>query len=123
MPPCPPQQLQKLLLSSGRLSFLDSQMMWVVCNVPEFNYAEMFAARLVTPAPLLEGLNQELLVDVPANLEDWILAQESDSTFPAFYASLSDAAIRNGLHVLAPDNKAPRILVPENTREILIRRT
>jgi hypothetical protein len=43
-------------------------MIWVVGNVPLCNCAEMFAAELVAPAPLLESFSQEFAAGMPAIL-------------------------------------------------------
>jgi transposase InsO family protein len=83
----------------------------------------MFAASLRTPAPLLEAFDAIVLIDVPATLEDWILAQSNDENFASFFKSLPSATVRSGLHVYAPDDAPPRILVPESKRELLVRRT
>jgi hypothetical protein len=108
---------------AGTLTYLQSQMMWVVGNVPEFNFPEMFAAALSTPAPLLEAFDQVVLIDVPATLEDWITEQKADPTFTKFAAELPGAAVRQGLHIYAPDDTPPKILVPSTKREPLVRRT
>jgi transposase InsO family protein len=108
---------------SGTLTYLHSQMMWIIGNVPELNYPEMFAAALRTPAPLLEAFDTVILVDVPATLEDWISAQNNDDNFSDFFNSLPGAAVRSGLHIYAPDNSPPKILVPLSKRDLLVRRT
>ena len=64
-----------------------------------------------------------MLIDVPATLEDWISAQNNDANFATFFKSLPGAAVRSGLHIFAPDDAPPKILVPESKRELLVRRT
>jgi hypothetical protein len=88
---------------------------------PEKGRAPVSIAR--TSAPLLEAFDSIVLVDVPATLEDWISAQNNDADFAAFFKSLPGAAVRSGLHIFAPDDSPPKILVPESKRELLVRRT
>ena len=109
--------------TAGTLTCLESQMMWVIGNIPEYNYPEMFAAALCTPAPLLEAFDQVILIDVPATLEDWITEQKNDPSFAEFASNLSGSAVRQGLHIYAPDDMPPKILVPSTKREPLVRRT
>ena len=122
-PPASPKVLEEAFRNAGTLTFLESQMLWVIGNVPSYNYAEMFAAELVTPAPLLESFSQEFVAGIPATLEQWIAAQQDDSDFAAFVATLPDAAVRSNLHIYAPDKEAPKILVPASVREELVRST
>jgi hypothetical protein len=121
--PGTPAELETKFQDAGKLSFLETQMMWVVGNIPAFNYVEMFASQLLAPAPLLEMFNQAALTNVPANLNDWIAAQNDDATFPSFLSSISGTAVRDGLHIFAPDDTPPKILVPEPCRVPLIRAT
>ena len=56
-------------------------------------------------------------------MEQWITEQSEDPDFPAFLQSIENAAVRQNLHIYAPDNELPKILVPERTREPLVRTT
>jgi hypothetical protein len=120
--PCP-KATKKAFAACGTITCLQSQMMWVIGNVPTLDYPEMFVAQLVTPAPLLEAFDAVLLVDVPCTLEDWIQAQQDDPDFASFVDKLPGAAVRADLHVYAPDDAPPKMLVPASKRESLIRRT
>jgi transposase InsO family protein len=121
--PASPKALEGAFRNAGTLTFLESQVLWVVGNVPSCDYAEMFAAQLVTPAPLLESFPQEFVAGTPATLEQWIQAQKDGPHFSVFVETLSDASVRGGLHIFAPDNTAPKILVPDPVREDLVRST
>jgi hypothetical protein len=117
------KDVRKAFKKTGTLTYLETQLLWVIGNIPEVNYPEMYASALRTPAPLLEAFDSVVLVDVPATLEDWISAQNNDADFAAFFKSLPGAAVRSGLHIFAPDDSPPKILVPESKRELLVRRT
>ncbi len=56
-------------------------------------------------------------------IEDWIKEQNRDAAFRDSIASLPGTACRQGLYLHAPDNTHPRIIVPPQTREALIRFT
>jgi hypothetical protein len=121
--PDTPGNIYSKFLAAGTLTLLDPQMTWIVGNVPSFNFAEVFATQLVTPAPLLESFAQDFVAGIPATLEQWITAQRDDPDFPAFVSNIPDAAIRAGLHIHAPNNEPPKILVPLSVREDLVRTT
>jgi hypothetical protein len=122
-PPSPCDEIRTAVLAAGKLTFFDTQMIWIVGNIPAFTYSEMFAARLCAPAPILEMFPAEILADVPASLEDWIAAQNDDTDFAELVDALPDAAVRGQLHLYAPDDREPRILVPTTVREPLVRTT
>ena len=42
--PGTPAELETKFQDAGKLSFLETQMTWVVGNIPAFNYVEMFAS-------------------------------------------------------------------------------
>ena len=121
--PGKPDDIRLALKNCGKLSFLETHMTWIIGNTPSFQHSEMFAAEIVTPAPLLESFNQEFLAGIPASLEQWITEQSEDPDFPAFLQSIENVAVRQNLHIYAPDNEPPKILVPERTREPLVRTT
>ncbi len=60
---------------------------------------------------------------VPTLVEEWISEQTSNADFLKSLEALPDIACRDGLYLYAPDHHPPRILVPPQTREPLIRFT
>jgi hypothetical protein len=119
--PGKPDAIRLFPKNCGKLSFLETHMTWIIGNIPSFQHSEMFAAEIVTPAPLLEMFSQEFLARIPASLEQWITDQSEDPDFPAFLTSIDNVADRQGLMIYAPDDGPPKILVPERTREPLVR--
>jgi hypothetical protein len=73
----------------------------------------------------VSAFEEELTFDdpVPTTVLDWIHEQSKDPDFLASLGSLESVACRNGLYLHAPDNCFPRIFVPPNAREPLIRAT
>jgi hypothetical protein len=58
---------------------------------------------------------------MPTTLEEWITEQQRDEVFKHSLSTMSTVSCRNGLYLFAPDDAPPRIFVPLQTREPLIR--
>ena len=136
-PDAPSARIETLFQKAGKITLLSTQMTWVIGNIQDCAPIETFAMAVSTPAPspyfdsnsseLYPGSVNEVtdtFADiVPQTIEDWIVAQEQDPSFPELVASLPASALRQGLQIFAPDNAAPLILVPEDIREPLVRLT
>jgi hypothetical protein len=115
--------------AAGKIQILSTQMTWIIGNIPEYNRLKMFAQSLRTPAPITGSkstpTNNSDNFDspVPTTLEEWIREQKRDPLYENAVAALPGTAFRHGLYLYAPDNAPPRILVPPQTREGLIRFT
>jgi transposase InsO family protein len=119
--------------AAGKLQILVTQMTWVVGNIPEYCAIEMFSQDLRTAAPITGP--EVILADtsasttdtfdepVPTIVEEWIAEQNKDPAFLQTLNSLPGIACREGLYLFAPDDVPPRIFVPPQTREPLIRFT
>jgi hypothetical protein len=118
------------------VTILASQMIWIVGNVPDCQPVETFSAQLITPAPLLSHAQETtpstpntsdpgssssadddstFSTDVPQTLEHWAESQQNDPDFAPFISKLSHVATRDNLHVHAPPDKPPRIIVPPSS--------
>jgi hypothetical protein len=122
------EALKAKFLAAGKLQMLSTQMTWVFGNLPECQRIEMFPQALRTVAPITGDLCEPLEAStfeepVPTTVEEWIGEQNKDLPFLAYMSSLDGIACRQGLYLYAPDDIAPRILVPPSTREPLIRFT
>jgi hypothetical protein len=117
--------LKEQFQAAGKLQILSTQMTWVVRNVPEYKAFEMFRQALRTPAPVTcnASPDESFQDPVPASAEDWIHEQTYDPDYVATLGANDHIACRNGLYLYAPDQLAPRILFPPQTREPLIRFT
>ena len=60
---------------------------------------------------------------MPQTLEHWAESQQTDPDFASFISKLSHVAVRDNLHVHAPPDKPPRIIVPPSVQTPLIRHT
>jgi hypothetical protein len=121
--------------AAGKLQILVTQMTWVVGNIPQYTAIEMFTQTLRTTAPITgsasqdppnqsSDLNNTFDEPVPTLVEEWIAEQTKDADeFLQSLEALPDIACRDGLYLYAPDNQPPKILVPPQTREPLIRFT
>ena len=100
-------------------------MTWVMGNIPEFDRIEMFSQTLRTPMTGVEANESSSTFEspIPTTIEEWIKEQNRDSVFRGSLAALPDVADRNGLYLYAPDDESPRIMVPPQTREALVRFT
>ncbi len=123
-------QLKATFDAAGKIQILPTQMTWVIGNIPEYNRLEMFAQSLRTPLPSPEAgsLRQTLISDasdstVSTTIEEWIREQKRDPLYENALAALPGTAFHHGLYLYAPNNAPPRILVPPQTREALIRFT
>ena len=64
---------------AGKISFLESEMLWFIGNIPELsNHCEIFANIKPTPAPLLE-FRASIVSHLPVSLDDWRDAQADDN--------------------------------------------
>ena len=118
----PHDEIKTKFAAAGKLTMLASQMLWVIGNVPNCTPVEVFASSLSTPVPI-PGIpdNETFSEPVPRTVEGWIEAQQEDPEFPALVAKITDAAVRDGLHILAPNGKVPKILIPAAIQEPLVR--
>ena len=118
----PHDEIKTKFAAAGKLTMLASQMLWVIGNVPNCTPVEVFASSLSTPVPI-PGIpdNETFSEPVPRTVEGWIEAQQADPEFPALVAKITDAAVRDGLHILAPNGKVPKILIPAAIQEPLVR--
>jgi hypothetical protein len=136
-PGSPHEQLALHLERAGKVTILDSQMVWVIENVPGCCLVEIFAARLRTPAPLtgvrLPGLvhpannpdgipnaEEDVEGSLPRTLEAWIEAQKEDPDFEDCLAEIVDKTQRQGLWINAPAQQSPTIIVPRTCRDLLV---
>jgi hypothetical protein len=122
-------QLKAAFDAAGKIQILSTQMTWVIGNIPEYNRLEMFAQSLRTLAPITGSRiiptcdSDTFDSPVPTTLEEWIREQKRDPLYENALAAMPDTAFRYGLYLYAPDGAAPRILVPPQTREALVRFT
>jgi hypothetical protein len=137
-PGIPHDQLALRLEKAGKVTILDSQMVWVIGNVPGCCPVEIFAARLRTPASLTSferpgPVNSANDPDVAPNsdedvecalsrtLEAWIKAQKDDPDFDDCLVEIENKAQRQELWINAPAQQCPTIIVPRTCREMLVR--
>jgi hypothetical protein len=136
----PHDQLAQQLEKAGKVTILDSKMVWVIGNVPGCRPVEIFAARLRTPAPLTgfetpgpdnPGYNpggalgnlDDFEVAVSRTLEAWIRAQSDDPEFEEYLRAIEHKAQRQKLWINAPAQQSPTSIVPHTCRELLVRDT
>ena len=117
--------LSAQLQQTGKIMMLESNMIWIIGNIPELaDFAETFSAQLCTPAPLL---CYSTVLDngssLPSTLEDWAQTQSSDPHFSDDLPDESLVAVRDGLSVYLHDDSPARIIVPPSLREQLVRET
>jgi hypothetical protein len=120
--------LRTKFLAAGKIQILATQMTWVFGNIEQCRLLEMFTQSLTTaapitgdpPAPLESATFEE---PVPTTVEEWISEQHKDLQFLNQFSDLDGIACRQGRYLYAPDDTAPRILVPPLTREPLVRFT
>ncbi len=124
-PHADPAALQRRFNAAGKIQILTTQMTWVLGNIPEFDRIEMFSQTLCTPMTGLEAnqSNSTFESPIPTTIEEWIKEQNRDAVFRGSLAAIPGVANRNDLYLYAPDDEAPRILVPPQTREALARFT
>jgi transposase InsO family protein len=115
--------------AAGKLQILVTQMTWVIGNIPTYTAIEMFSQQLRTEAPITGAIafnpesSSTFDEPVPTSVEEWIVEQQRDLEFLKSLDTLPHIACRDGLYLYAPDNASPRIMVPPQTREALIRFT
>jgi transposase InsO family protein len=116
-------EIKKRFADAGKLQIL-------VGNVPSYKAIEMSSQTLRTSAPITgDETVSSVAVDtfdepVPTTVEEWIAEQQRDPEFLRTLDSILEAAkSREGLYLYAPYGIPPRILVPPQTREPLIRFT
>ena len=119
----PHSKLLDLFTRSGKITILASQMTWVIGNIAGCCPVETFASAPSTPIPSPgSSSDADTFTDAtPQTIEGWIDAQTSDPDFTTFIAGLEHVAVRDNLHLHAPPNEIPKILVPPSVREPLIR--
>jgi hypothetical protein len=117
-------------LVAGKLQILVTQMTWVMGNIPTCTAIEMFSQILTTAAPITGIVNDashssDTTFDepVPITVEDWMIEHRRDPAFLKDLETIPDIACRDGLYLHAPDARPPRITVPPQTQEALIRFT
>ena len=119
-PDAPHEKIEAAFQNAGKITILTAQMTWVVSNFPSFAPIETFSNDLQTTVNL-PGADDGFQDPVPQTVENWILAQMDDPTFPIDVAAADHAATRGGLHIIAPPDAPARIHVPQSTREPLVR--
>jgi hypothetical protein len=124
-PDADPAALRLRFNAAGKVQILTTQMTWVIGNIPEFDRIEMFSQTLRTPLSGIEPHEGSSTFDspIPTTIEEWIKEQNRDAVFRGTLATIPEVANRNGLYLYAPDDEPPRILVPPQTRESLVRFT
>jgi hypothetical protein len=116
--------LRQKFLAAGKLQILATQMPWVFGNIEQCHSLEMFTQSLTTAAPITGELDASTFDEpVPTTVEEWVQEQNKDLHFLDQFSGLDGIACRQGLYLYAPDDVAPRILVPPLTRTPLIRFT
>ena len=117
-------------LAAGKLQILVTQMTWILGNIPACTKIEMFSQTLSTAAPItgiITDANQSsdntFDEPVPITIEDWMIEQRRDPAFLIDLETIPNIACRDGLYLHAPDGQPPRIVVPPQTQEALIRFT
>jgi hypothetical protein len=137
-PGSPHDQLALRLDKAGKITILDSQMVWVIGNVPGCCPVEIFAARLRTRAPLTSferpgpvdsandpdnapNSDEDVEGALPRTLEAWIQAQKDDPNFQDCLEGIENKAQRQQLWINAPALQCPAIIVPQTCRELLVR--
>ncbi len=104
-------------------------MTWVIGNVPTYKAIEMFSQQLRTEAPITGMVapdpdsSNTFDEPIPTSVEEWILEQQRDPAFLKSLENLPYVACRDGLYLYSPDKVSPRILVPPQPREALVRFT
>jgi hypothetical protein len=90
----------------------------------------MFSQTLTTAAPITgivgdanQSSDNTFDEPVPITVEDWMIEQRRDPSFLKDLETIPDIACRDGLYLHAPDEQPPRIIVPPQTQEALIRFT
>jgi len=137
-PGSPHDQLALRLDKAGKVTILDSQMVWVIGNIPGCCPVEIFAARLRTRAPLTgferpgpanpandpdsaPTLDEDVEGTLPRTLEAWVQAQKEDPDFHDCLEEVENKAQRQELWINAPAQHCPTIIVPRTCRELLVR--
>ncbi len=126
-----PAVLKQKFKAAGKLTILTTQLTWVMGNISESRRIEiMFAETMATRAAITgtdpnKAQGDTFEITVPRTMEEWLEAQISDPDFEFTIAGYSsrDIARRNGVWVHAPDGAMPRIIVPGQQQEALIRFT
>jgi transposase InsO family protein len=137
-PDSPQEDLARALERSGKLLILQSQMTWVLGNLPGCNPTEIFAARLRTRAPAVGSILPEPVVvadqskdpegglaagQLPRTLEEWATAQQDDGAFAEMLDAVEERALKHDLWIRAPASSNPIIIVPPSCQELLVRDT
>jgi transposase InsO family protein len=121
---------------ASQLLMLQSQMTWVLGNLPERLPTEIFALQLRTPAPItgysapapgrtgdLADESDEAEGTLPRTLEAWIRAQKGDENFDELLEGMKDKVSKDELWINASDGHSPTIIVPRSCQELLVRDT
>jgi hypothetical protein len=150
-PNSPQEELARALERAGKLLILQSQMTWVLGNLPGCHPTEIFAARLRTRSPVVGPvLPQPVATDqsddprmgiddqrmgtddqrmgtaegqLPRTLEEWASAQQDDSEFAEMLEAVEDKALKQDLWICAPAISNPTIIVPPSCQKLLVRDT
>jgi hypothetical protein len=137
-PNSPQEELARALERAGKLLILQSQMTWVLGNLPGCHPTEIFAARLKTRAPTVGPLPPGSVVtdqpedpgsrtvagQLPQTLEEWASAQQEDSEFAEMLDAVEEKkSLKQDLWICAPASSNPTIIVPPSCQELLVRDT
>jgi hypothetical protein len=129
-PGSPHDQLALRLDKAGKVTILDSQMVWVIGNIPGCCPVEIFAARLRTRAPptgferpgpanpanepdSAPNSDEDVEGALPRTLEAWVQAQKEDPDFDDCLKEVENKARRQELWINAPAQHCPTIIVPQ----------
>ena len=105
---------------AGKISFLESEMLWFIGNIPELsNHCEIYANLKPTAAPLLE-FRAAVLPDLPLSQDSWRDAQADDDDL---LDGIDEGNISNinGLSTFVANDFPSLIIVPAALREPLVR--
>jgi hypothetical protein len=126
-----PAVLKQKFEAAGKLTILlTTQLTWVLGNISESRRIEMFAGTMATRALITgtdrnEAQGDTFDITVSRTMEEWLEAQISNPDFESIIAGYSarDIARRDGVWVYTPEGAMPRIIVPGQQQEALIRFT
>jgi hypothetical protein len=106
----PVPDLPQKIKQCGKLFILDTDMIWIIGNIPTLhNHAEIFSLLMDRPSPLLE--HYPLTTHLPQTLKEWAVAQQDD---PDLLAHIDPATTfsRDTLSLFHDPDFPSRIIVP-----------
>jgi transposase InsO family protein len=113
--------LAHLYAQAKKFTFLDSDQLWFLGNLPTLQlFSKIYAQLLSRPAPLLEHFHTTRDTSLPTTIAEWKNAQLDD---PAFLTDISPESLllSDGLFLFKDPDFPSRILVPPSLRETLVR--